>query len=190
MINSLCYRRSLLKKLHLKEIKFNGGFRLTILLKPVRKREAQLLRNLYSLYLHDLSLYTNNLDIEVDGQFEFNGFKSFWVEEGISPYLLKDEADAIIGFMLLLERPLLQKEHDYSVNDIFILNKYRGKGYGKQVLEQLFIKKPGKYYVIQLRKNEPAISFWKKIYEQLNIEFHERQEQIGDDDCIVQTFQV
>lgn len=158
-----------------------------VTLQKILEIEAPILRNLYSLYLHDLSKFTVNLDIGADGFFHYEGLDTFWEVEGLSPYFIKLENN-IIGFLLLLERPFLKKENDFGINDIFILNKYKGNGLGKQAVEELFKEKHGKYFVIELVKNIPAVSFWKKLYKQLNIEFDERSEIIDDEPCLIQTF--
>ncbi|TQR18998.1 GNAT family N-acetyltransferase [Psychrobacillus vulpis] len=162
---------------------------MTISLQVVSEIESPILRNLYSLYLHDLSTFTTNIDIAADGFFHFEDLHTFWKIEGISPYFIKYE-DSIIGFLLLLERPFLKKDSDYCVNDIFILNKYKGKGLGKQVLQKLFAEKHGRYTVIELVENVPAVSFWKKVYKQLNIEFDEKSELVDGEPCFIQTFSI
>ncbi|WP_313893040.1 GNAT family N-acetyltransferase [Psychrobacillus sp.] len=162
---------------------------MTITLQLALENEASILRNLYSLYLHDLSKFTTTIDIGADGFFLYEDLEMFWKTEGISPYFIKYE-DSIVGFLLLLERPFLKKENDFCVNDIFILNKYKGKGIGKKVLEELFEQKTGKYYVIELVENLPAVSFWKKIYKELHIEFDEKAELIDEEPCFIQTFTI
>ncbi len=159
------------------------------MLEKVNKKDIHILKNLYSLYLHDLSRFTENLDIGIDGSFHFDDLEILWEEEGFSPYFIK-HADDIIGFLLLLERPFLKRENEFGVNDIFLLNKFRGKGFGKRALEKLFKDKPGKYFVVELLENQPAVLFWKKAYKQLNIEFEERKERIDDEPCLVQTFTI
>lgn len=158
-------------------------------LKRVDKKEKRILGNLYSLYLHDLSKFTDRIDLEADGSFHFDGLNSFWEIEGISPYFIYYE-DSIIGFLLLIERPFLMKENDFGVNDLFIINKYRGKGIGKQIINRLFKEKCGKYFIIQLVENEPAILFWKNVYKHLYIEFEERTEIVDEELCLIQTFHV
>jgi predicted acetyltransferase len=163
--------------------------KMTVSLQPVRLNEKQILQNLYSLYLHDLSRYNTSLELSVNGSFEFDVFESIWEEEGLSPFFLKKN-ETIIGFLLLLERPFLKKEYDHAVNDIFILNKFRGKGYGYPALKELFKKKSGNYFVIELAKNLPAVSFWKKVYKSLEVEFEEREETLDGENCLIQTFHV
>lgn len=162
---------------------------MSLSLKVVQEKDRGILLNLYSLYLHDLSKYTNGIDLGPDGVFHFDGADLFWETEGITPYFINYE-NSIVGFLLLIERPFLKSENDYGINDIFILNKFRGKGLGKQVLEILFKEKRGKYFVIELVENVPAVRFWKKVYRQLNIEFVEREELIDDEPCLIQTFSI
>ncbi|TQR12827.1 GNAT family N-acetyltransferase [Psychrobacillus soli] len=162
---------------------------MTITLQEVLETEAPILLNMYSLYLHDLSKFTPNINIGADGLFPYEDLELFWKTEGISPYFIKNDND-IIGFLLLLERPFLKKENDFSVNDIFILNKYKGKGLGSEVLEKLFEEKPGKYFVMELVENLPAVAFWKKVYAQLNIVFEEKHELVDDEPCLIQTFTI
>ncbi len=119
---------------------------------------------------------------------EYEDLHLFWKNDGITPYFIKID-NSIVGFLLLLERPFLKKENDFCMNDIFILNQYRGKGIGKQVIENLLEEKRGQYFVIELLKNVPAVSFWKKVYRELNIEFDERKQMI-DEECLVQTFKI
>ncbi|MFT4413684.1 GNAT family N-acetyltransferase [Fredinandcohnia humi] len=162
---------------------------MTATLSKIMIDEKHILQNLYSLYLHDLSEYTDGLDISPNGSFEFDSFDAIWEGEGMTPYFLKVE-DTIVGFLLLLERPFLKKEYDFCINDIFILKKYRRKGYPVQFLQELFSQKKGKYFIIELVKNEPAVLFWKKIYQKLNIKFEEQNKNFDGDDCLIQTFEI
>ncbi|WP_377866450.1 GNAT family N-acetyltransferase [Bacillus sp. R86525] len=162
---------------------------MVVVLQKVQESEKMILRNLYSLYLHDLSKFTTNIKIGADGFFEYEDLDMFWKNDGITPYFIKVD-HSIVGFLLLLERPFLKKENDFGINDIFILNQYKGKGIGKQVIENLLKEKRGKYFVIELAKNVPAVSFWEKVYRELNIEFDERKQLIDGEECLVQTFKV
>ncbi|HFO1051717.1 MULTISPECIES: GNAT family N-acetyltransferase [Bacillus cereus group] len=160
-----------------------------ITLQAVQESEKERLRNLYALYLHDLSTFTPNITIGVNGFFEFEDLHMFWGNDGITPYFIKGDND-IVGFLLLLERPFLKKKNDFSIHDIFILNQYKGKGIGKQVIKNVLKEKRGQYFVIELVKNVPAVSFWKKVYGELNIEFDEKIQLIDDEECLVQTFKI
>ena len=162
---------------------------LTVKLQEVLESEKTILRNFYSLYLHELSNFTPNLDIAEDGLFHFEELDKFWEVDGLSPYFIMSD-DKIIGFILLLERPFLKKSNDYGINDLFILNKYKGKGLAEQAVRKLFEEKQGQYFVMQVVENKRAVAFWKKVYNGLNIESQERQDLIDDELCLIQTFRV
>ncbi|QWH11065.1 GNAT family N-acetyltransferase [Bacillus mycoides] len=162
---------------------------MVVALQRVQESEKEILRNLYALYLHDLSKFTVNIKIGADGFFEYEDLHMLWKNDGITPYFIKMD-HSIVGFLLLLERPFLKKENDFGINDIFILNQYKGKGIGKQVIENLLEEKRGQYFVIELIKNVPAVTFWKKVYRELNIKFDERKQIIDDEECLVQTFKI
>ncbi|MGE7604179.1 GNAT family N-acetyltransferase [Peribacillus sp. NPDC097675] len=162
---------------------------MSVKLKEVLKIEKSILRNFYSLYLHDLSNFTMNLDIGEDGLFHYDELNEFWDVDGLSPYFIKLD-DEIIGFTLLLERPFLTKSYDYGINDFFILNKYKGSGLAVQAAAKIFEEKPGEYFVMQVVENKRAVAFWKKVYNRLNVEVHERQDLIDDELCLIQTFNI
>lgn len=77
---------------------------MSVSLKLLSKNEKHILRNLYSLYLQDLSEFTDSLDISKSGSFKFDSFELIWEKEGLTPYLLKNNQE-FVGFLLLLERP-------------------------------------------------------------------------------------
>jgi len=162
---------------------------MTVSFNPVSKDEKHILQNLYSLYLHDLSEFTEGLDISPNGSFEFDSFELIWKEEGLTPYFLKKDMK-IAGFLLLLERPFLNKDYDYSINDIFILKKYRRKGAAIALLKEMFKQKNGSYFVVQLASNIPAVKFWRRVFSELGINFEEKKQIIDNEECLVQSFQI
>ncbi len=162
---------------------------MTVKLKKVMEAEKSILRHFYSLYLHELSNFTTNLDVGEDGIFHYEGLDKFWGTDGLSPYFIMLE-DKIIGFTLLLERPFLKKDFDFGINDFFILNKYKGKGLAMQAVNKIFEEKRGQYFIMQVVENKRAVVFWKKVYKELHIETNERQDLIDEELCLIQTFTV
>ncbi len=162
---------------------------MTIELRDVLETDKVMLRNLYSLYLHELSAYTENLQINEEGIFHYEDLDDFWRVDGLSPYFIMWH-EQIIGFTLLLERPFLKKQNDVGINDIFILNPYKGKGFAVQAVKKVFDEKPGRYFIIQLAANQRAVAFWKKAYTEFNIEIIERKEVVDEEICLIQTFTV
>lgn len=148
--------------------------------------QKQMLGNLYSLYLHDLTAYSDGLQIGEDGIFEFDSFELIWRREGVTPYIIRVE-DQLAGFILILEAPFTKKV-DKVVNDFFILNSFRGKGIAKAAALEVFVHNKGRYYISQLVKNKPAVQFWKKVYSLQGIEFVEQTELQDGEEVIYQTF--
>ena len=159
---------------------------MNVTLEKIGLGQQKILRNLYSLYLHDLSAYANGLQVSEDGSFEFDSFSLIWEKEGLSPYLIKAD-DHLAGFILLLEAPLTKKV-DNVVNDFFILNPYRGKGVAKAAAAKIFEQHKGSYYISQLIRNEPAVRFWKKIYQQFEVDVEEVAEVQDGEEVVYQTF--
>ncbi|MDZ5471722.1 GNAT family N-acetyltransferase [Bacillus sp. 31A1R] len=153
-----------------------------------KESEKETLKNLYSLYLHDLSLYSEGLQPNENGLFEFDAFHLIWEKEGIHPYLIKVDGH-LAGFFLLLSAPLMTKV-DYCINDFFLLNQYRGQGIGEQALDLLFETHQGNYFVEQLKSNERAVQYWKKIFKRYGFSYEEKLEVKDGEECVGQFFQV
>ena len=157
-------------------------------LEKIKPDKKEVLRNLYSLYLHDLSAYTEGLQINDSGSYEFDSFSLIWEKEGITPSFIKVD-EKLAGFGLILEAPVTTKV-DKVINDFFILNPVRGKGVAKAAVAEIFSQNKGSYYISQLVQNKPAVRFWNKIYQQHGIEFEEHTEVQDGEEVVYQTFVV
>ena len=151
--------------------------------------EKKTLENLYSLYLHDLAEFTDDLEVSSAGSYVYDSIDMLWTNEGIEPHFIKD-SEKLVGFLLLLKRPFLKNDHDICINDFFILKNYRRKGIGKRALTQLFRENKGKYVIMELAQNQPAVTFWRKALSQLGLEYTEEKKMVEEEECYVQTFEV
>lgn len=138
--------------------------------------QKTILKNFMTLFLHDLSEFNEELDINPEnGLFEFDVLEWFFDKEGLAPYFIVHEHQTI-GFILLQSAPFVNLErYDFLVNSFFILKKYRRKGLGKQAAQQVFEQFPGRYAIGQLSGNQPAIAFWRSVYRFMKIEFEEKE---------------
>ncbi|RHW40272.1 GNAT family N-acetyltransferase [Neobacillus notoginsengisoli] len=150
--------------------------------------DATILKNMYALYLHDLSAYSNSLEETPDGTYEFDSFSVFWSKQGVNPYFIM-VGEERAGFLLLLEPPFT-KNINYVVNDFFLYNRFRGKGVAAKAVEQLFEQKKGSYFVGQLSGNDRAIAFWRKAYIQNGIHYEEYEDEEEGESIICQEFTV
>lgn len=159
-----------------------------VILEKIVADKKEILRNLYSLYLHDLSAFTDGLQVGEDGSFEFDSFSLIWEKEGITPYFIKVD-EKLAGFVLILEAPFTTKV-DKVINDFFILNPFRGTGAAQAAVSEIFAQNKGSYYISQLVKNQTAVHFWKKVYQQEGIAFEEQSEVEDGEEVVYQTFTV
>lgn len=135
-------------------------------------KDKDMLENLFQYYLHDLSEYADTLNVNSQGKFDTNDVAIFFDETNLIPMTIKVE-DEIIGFIFLNHSTGMSV--DYVINDIFILRKYRNKGIGKVVINKLFKLYTGKYGLLELIKNKPAIKFWHSVFDDENIKYEESQ---------------
>ncbi|MCP8968257.1 GNAT family N-acetyltransferase [Ectobacillus ponti] len=162
---------------------------MSVTLQPVWPEQAELLKNLYSLYLHELSAYTDSLFMNEQGLFEFGGFCLIGEKSELQPYLIQYEGRCV-GFLLVALPPFTKPGTDYCLNDLFMLRAYRGKGIAHQAVKELFKKKSGTFCVMQLQANERAVQFWRSVYDRNRILYEEENREIDNELCVVQTFSV
>ncbi|WP_179281108.1 GNAT family N-acetyltransferase [Paenibacillus sp. XY044] len=157
----------------------------------VEKSDKDILKQLIALFLHDLSEFNRDLEMNSsNGLFEFDVLDWFFEKDGLTPYFIYKK-DKIIGFILLQSGPFSnQKFADYVLNSFFILKKYRRQGLGKEACKAFFTQLPGRYAVSQIKTNTPAIQFWRNIYESFYIEFYEKEELEEGHEVIYQYFKV
>lgn len=161
---------------------------MSITLAAADASKKEIVRSLYSFYLHDLSQYSPSLMPNGQGTFEFDSFDAIWDTPGISVLLIKN-GEEIAGFLLFLEKPILKKA-DFCINDMFLFHPYRGKGAAEEALDVLFQKHKGTYYVEQLAENKRAVSFWKKVFSTNGFSYEEMEKTEDGELCLVQFFTV
>ncbi|UCE67540.1 MAG: GNAT family N-acetyltransferase [Candidatus Zixiibacteriota bacterium] len=141
----------------------------------VAKGDSEVLKNLMSMYLHDMSEFADFLKLSPDGSYKYHNLHFYWEKEELSAFfIIKDSK--IIGFILSNLRPFIPEDCDISIQEFFILKKFRGKGYGLLAASMFFRKFPGRYFIAQLVNNKPAIEFWHSVYRALQLEYEEREE--------------
>lgn len=145
--------------------------------------DREKLKNLFQFYLHDLSEYTDALSVNSQGEFDNNDVDLFFDEANLIPLAIKIEKE-VIGFIFL--NCSKGSVVDYIINDLFILRKYRKRGIGKVVIDKLFDLYPGKYGLLELINNKPAIKFWHAVFQDKNIEYEEREVVSDGEVCLMQ----
>lgn len=158
----------------------------------ITKDFEELFFNFYNLYLYDLSEYTGE-DPQANGKFDPTNTYLYLEREELQPYWIWSGGRPV-GFILVCAPPYVDEGVDFTVQELFLLKKYRGKGIANQAVEIVLGKLNGKIGVSQLEANKPAVRFWQKFYREHQIEFTEEQESIpiegleGVQTILTQTF--
>lgn len=139
---------------------------------PVSSEKKHILENLLSLYLHDLSEFADDLKIDINGKFQYEGLELYITKDELKPFFIFLE-DEIVGFIFVNTGKYVSKGIDFVVNEFFILKSFRRKGISAIAIKKFFNDNKGKYEIEQLANNNIAINFWKKIYKVHEIEYEE-----------------
>ncbi|TYS45667.1 GNAT family N-acetyltransferase [Bacillus infantis] len=140
------------------------------IIKAGAEHEEALL-NLFQFYIYDFSEF---IDAHVgdNGRFSEYPLQDYWTEEGHYPYVIKLNGH-YAGFVLVAE-----DSESLSINEFFILKKYRREGLGKQVAKDIFGLHKGRWEIFQIEKNKPAQGFWRSVIDEYTSgEFTERKDE-------------
>ncbi|MBZ9686322.1 GNAT family N-acetyltransferase [Clostridium estertheticum] len=134
---------------------------------------SNIIKNIYPLYLHDLSEHYEDLPNEY-GIYDEKTIKTLaqqyevqnvWFEKPnvLFPYIIMVD-DKPAGFILIATTPYVPKTTDYYVNEFFLLRPYRGKNIGEIGAKLVFDKFLGRWelYTNHLPKNLKGQKFWRK----------------------------
>lgn len=156
---------------------------------PVTIDEKNVLENLLTLFLHDLSEYADDLKINKEGKFEYNGLELYFKFEDLRPFFIYFNNE-IAGFVFLNSGKFAPKDIDFSVHELFILKGYRKRGIGSIAVCKILNSYKGKYKIGQLINNKNAINFWTNFYKAQGIEYKETKELFDGLDVVYQAFDV
>jgi len=117
-----------------------------------------LLRNLYQLYIHDMSEWFG-FEAGPDGRFEYDT-DSLWHDDVAVTLLRISGAPA--GFAVVHSaHPWLGREASRDVKDFFVLRRYRRQAVGRALARHLWNEHPTEWLVRVLAANLPAVPFWR-----------------------------
>lgn len=139
----------------------------TLILEPVDISRKETLRNLFNLYQHDFAAFRRDLYPHVDEQgFYDHATVDVFFEEGkrehVTPLLIRLD-EKIAGFIILSTPPFTKKGCDFCIQEMLVLNPYRGQGVAQDACSLLFKEHPGRYCLTVLPENIRAEKFWKKL---------------------------
>lgn len=135
-----------------------------VLIKRIGGEHKHIIENLVQLYLYDIS-DLDNRDLGSDGRYRFKDIEPYLRGSDAWAYLIYDgDSNHILGFALVSRKnSLLFGDIVYSIDDFFVLRKYRKQGVGKQAAFLLFQSFPGPWEVSEMQENEAAHRFWVRV---------------------------
>ncbi|RIX50210.1 GNAT family N-acetyltransferase [Paenibacillus nanensis] len=140
---------------------------MNITFKTIKQSDSNVLHHLYNYYLYELSAYSME-DVTPEGKYIIEDISPYYLDPRLYPYLIM--ADKMIaGFILVTSPPYVSSGIDYSIQEMFILPKYRGKGVAREAALHIFKQHQGHYEIGMFQHNVKAVTFWSKLLSSLNI---------------------
>lgn len=129
--------------------------------KAITESEKTIIENLFNYYLCELSLYSLE-EVGPDGKYEMEDISQYYMDDRLYPYLITVD-NKIAGFILVVSPPYVSEGIDYSVQELFVLPKYRRTGIAKEAAMHVFKQFKGHYKIGMFRTNTRAVSFWTHL---------------------------
>ena len=117
--------------------------------------DRTVIQNMGTLYVYDLSEFLG-WPCPDDGLYACRSFASYWDEPDRWPFVVRVGGE-------LADTLGTAPETDYNVGEFFILRKFRRRGVGSHVARTLFERFGGRWEIMQLLRNGPAIAFWRAV---------------------------
>ncbi|USK31685.1 GNAT family N-acetyltransferase [Bacillus sp. F19] len=129
---------------------------------PAGISDRAIVENLLQYYFYDFTEF-NGASVNDQGRFnDYPYFENYWTEKGRYPYLIKVREE-YAGFVMVRYDA---SENYFSMAEFFIMKKCRRSGLGKKIAHNVFQLHSGKWEVVQIERNKPAQSFWRKVIEE------------------------
>ena len=127
-----------------------------IKIKIVNSNERSLIENLLQMYLHNISEY---FPIDFNSKtctYEYDDISKYFNESNNYAILFMND-DEVIGFSLI---DLI--DNTYTVQEMFILNNYKNKGFGEECITKVFDDFNGNWIIKSLPLSPKSENFWNK----------------------------
>ncbi|WP_367584483.1 GNAT family N-acetyltransferase [Paenibacillus sp. FJAT-26967] len=108
-------------------------------------------------------------DVSNEGKYEAEDLSPYYRDDRLFPYLIMVD-NRIAGFILVTSPPYVTDGIDYSVQELFLLPRYRGQGIGQAAVLHIFKHHHGHYEISMFRNNTKAVKFWSALLSSLHID--------------------
>ncbi|CAM3997319.1 GNAT family N-acetyltransferase [Mesobacillus thioparans] len=121
----------------------------------VKQEDEAILQNLIQFYIYEFTVF-QEIKLEENGSFAPFDLKSYWTEPDLHAFFIIHEGE-YVGFAMV------ESGEPNVILEFFIMRKFYRRGFGRIAALKLFDQFPGRWSVLQVEKNEPARSFWRKV---------------------------
>ncbi len=130
--------------------------------------EHSLLRNLYPLYLHDLSEFGVEYRLDEQGHWRPDFLPTWLTGAQEAHALLLRHEGRVIGFAFVGQAPFpyMTPGRDFRMSEFFILRGERRRGLGRLAARAIFDRYRGIWEVSQLEGNRSATDFWRSVIDE------------------------
>lgn len=126
--------------------------------------QKEIFRHLLELYAYDFTSVWD-FDIGENGTYGYQHLDLFWQETNYYPFLIYVK-NKLAGFILiqkgLKQFNIVPDDNRWNVTELFILRKFRGKGIGQKIIQEIWKVLKGEWQVRVLKENVLAVKFWEK----------------------------
>ena len=151
----------------------------TITIEPISIYQKSVLRQLMELCNYDFSIY-DQADVNAHGFFGYERIDHYWTDAGRFPYFIKVHGK-YTGFVLVsLYTPKQRTSPLWTINEFFIMKKYRRKGVGKYVARTIFERHTGAWEVSQIYSNDVSRFFWEAVIAEYTAGKYDMQQRYKD----------
>ncbi len=130
---------------------------------PAELTDKPVLRQLLELYQYDTSDF-DGADVDAHGFYGYKYLDHYWTEAERHPFLIK-RGGQLVGFALISDRSVLEREGARVIVELFVMRKYRRRGVGAAAAKSLFELFPGQWEIFQEDGNIAARAFWDKVID-------------------------
>lgn len=153
----------------------------------VDRNNFPIFRQFVHYYMNEIYDYVDGITMDRYGNYEYGGIEEYLSDKDLKAFLIYED-DLYKGFLMLNKGRYAPRGYDYTIHEFYVAKPYRHQGIARRILKALFNFYKGKYFVMQLEKNLPAIRFWHHYYEENEIAYVEKRVKIDDEWCLTQTF--
>jgi predicted acetyltransferase len=132
-----------------------------ITLTQARRTDTAVVERILQLYEYDYSEW-GGADVDAQGLYPTNDTDAMW-RPGYHVFLIRVGGN-LAGFAFVTRTPSHTDDGEVnSIDEFFVLRRYRRQGVGERVARTLFDRFPGRWEVNQLRENVAAQAFWRRV---------------------------